>query len=247
MGGVLMSAASEIPSAEKHPSTAAGVAARVLEVVFGFGLMAVILFVAAGRLDWLWAWVMLGIYVVSVTVNMVFMSRSSLETIAERGRPKEATRDWDKVVSGGWALAQYILLPLVAGLDVRFAWTGEPSALLHVAGAVVFAAGLELFSWAMLTNAYFSTAVRIQTDRGQTVCRSGPYRFVRHPGYAGVVLQSLGAPVLLGSWWALIPGVAAVVFIVIRTALEDRTLQAELAGYPEFVQDVRYRLLPGIW
>ena len=99
----------------------------------------------------------------------------------------------------------------------------------------------------MLTNAYFSTAVRIQTDRGQTVCRSGPYRFVRHPGYVGAILQSLGIPFLLGSWWALIPGLAAVVFIVIRTALEDRTLQYELVGYWDYAQEVRFRLVPGIW
>jgi protein-S-isoprenylcysteine O-methyltransferase Ste14 len=241
-----MSAASEIPSAEKHPSTAAGVAARVVEIAVGFGLTAVILFAAAGRLDWPWAWVMLGIYVVSVAINIVFMTRTSLETIAERGRPKE-TKDWDKVVSGGLALAQYILLPLIAALDVRFAWTGELGAVWHIAGAVVFIAGLELLSWAMLTNAYFSTAVRIQTDRGQTVCRSGPYRFVRHPGYVGFVFQSLGIPFLLGSWWALLPGLAAVVFIVIRTALEDRTLQYELAGYWDYAQEVRFRLVPGVW
>ena len=242
-----MSAAPEVPSAEKHPSTAAGVAARVVEIAVGFGLTAVILFVAAGRLDWSWAWVMLAIYVVSVAVNMVFMTRTSLETIAERGRPREATRDWDKVVGGGWALAQYILLPLIAALDVRFIWTGELGTPWHLAGAVLLIAGLELFSWAMLTNAYFSTAVRIQTDRGQTVCRSGPYRFVRHPGYVGAILQSLGIPFLLGSWWALIPGLAAVVFIVIRTALEDRTLQYELVGYWDYAQEVRFRLVPGIW
>jgi len=241
-----MSTAAGVPSAEDRPSTAAGVAARALQVGAVFIFMAAVLFLAAGRLDWEWAWVMLAIYAASVAVNASKL-RSNPEMIAERGRPKEATRDWDKVVSGLWALAQYLLLPLVAALDVRFAWTGELSVVWHVAGAVVFAAGLELFAWAMLTNAYFSTAVRIQTDRGQTVCRSGPYRFVRHPGYVGAILQSLGAPILLGSWWALIPGAAAVAFISIRTALEDRTLRAELAGYTEYAQEVRYRLIPGIW
>jgi protein-S-isoprenylcysteine O-methyltransferase Ste14 len=99
----------------------------------------------------------------------------------------------------------------------------------------------------MIANAFFSTAVRIQSERGHTVCRSGPYRFVRHPGYVGFILQSLGTPVLLGSWWALIPGVTAVVFMIIRTSWEDRTLQAELPGYRDFVQEVRYRLVPAIW
>ncbi len=99
----------------------------------------------------------------------------------------------------------------------------------------------------MITNAYFSTAVRIQGDRGQTVCRTGPYQFVRHPGYIGTFLQSLGIPFLLGSLWALIPGIMAVVFMIIRTSMEDRTLQAELPGYQDYIQKVRYRIIPGIW
>jgi len=112
---------------------------------------------------------------------------------------------------------------------------------------VALVVGLGLTSWAMIANAYFSTAVRIQSERGHTVCSRGPYRFVRHPGYVGFILQSLSAPFLLGSIWALIPGILAAVLMVIRTALEDRTLQAELPGYPEYVQNVRYRLVPGIW
>lgn len=99
----------------------------------------------------------------------------------------------------------------------------------------------------MITNAYFSTAARIQSDRGQTVCRDGPYRLVRHPGYAGTVLQSLGVGVLLGSVWALLPGIVAAGLMLPRTSLEDRMLQAELPGYAEYVREVRYRLVPGIW
>jgi len=149
----------------------------------------------------------------------------------------------------GWSLepAQFLVLTLVVGLDMRFGWTRELGAAWHVAGAVVFAVGLGLFGWAMITNAYFSTAVRIQVDRGQTVCRNGPYRFVRHPGYAGALLQSLGIPFLLGSLWALIPGITAAALMIIRTSLEDRMLQAELPGYRDFVQEVHYHLIPGIW
>jgi protein-S-isoprenylcysteine O-methyltransferase Ste14 len=241
-----MSATSGAPASAKQPSTAAGIAARVVEIAFGFGIVALALFLGAGRIDWLWAWVMLAIYVASVAINSVFLSRGSLEMVAERGRPGEM-RDWDKIVSGLWGLAQFLLVPLVAGLDVRFGWTAEPGTMWHLVGAVVFAAGLGLFGWAMISNAYFSTAVRIQADRGQTVCDTGPYRLVRHPGYVGAILQSLGMPALLGSWWAFIPGLVAVAAMVARTALEDRTLRAELAGYPEFVQRVRYRLVPGVW
>lgn len=241
-----MNTTPEVSPTENHPNIAAGIAARVLQIVIGFGLIAAVLFLAAGRLNWLWAWVLLGIYLVSVLINSAFMFHTSPETIAERGRTREM-RGWDKVVGGLWGIAQWLLLPLIAGLDVRFGWTRELSTPWHVVGAVVFAAGLGLFGWAMITNAYFSTVVRIQTDRGQTVCSSGPYRSVRHPGYVGTILQALGLPFLLGSLWAMIPGITAVGFMIIRTALEDRTLQAELPGYREFVQEVRYRLIPGIW
>jgi len=241
-----MNGKSGIPAAEKHSSLAAGIIARVGTVVFFIILQAVILFLAAGRLDWTWAWVYLGICLVSVVINGVIMLRTNPETIAERGRP-QATQNWDKVIGGLWALLLYLVLPLVAGLDVRFDWTQGLSAAWNLAGAVVLAAGLGLSGWAMIANAYFSTAVRIQSDRDQTVCRSGPYHFVRHPGYVGFILQSLGTPTLLGSLWALIPGLTAVVLIVIRTALEDRFLQAELPGYREYTQQVRYCLVPGVW
>jgi protein-S-isoprenylcysteine O-methyltransferase Ste14 len=174
------------------------------------------------------------------------MLRTSAETIAERGRPKEM-KDWDKLVSGLWSVAQFLLIPLIAGLDVRFGLSGEIGVGIHIAGGIVFAAGLALFGWAMITNAFFSTVVRIQEERGQTVCRDGPYRFVRHPGYAGTLLQSAGAPLLLGSWWAVLAAIAAAGFMIIRTSLEDRTLHAGLPGYSEFAKEVRYRLVPGIW
>jgi protein-S-isoprenylcysteine O-methyltransferase Ste14 len=236
----------EIPPTENHPNVAVGIVMRFGQIAFVFIFQAIILFLAAGRLNWAWAWVFLGICLVSVSINSTFLLRTSPETAAERGRPKEM-KGWDKVVSGLWGLAQYLVLPLVAGLDVRFGWTLGLSALAHVAGGVVLAVGLGLFGWAMIANAYFSTAVRIQSDRGQTVCRTGPYRFVRHPGYVGAILQSLGTPFLLGSLWALIPGIMAAALMITRTSLEDRMLQAELPGYRDFVHEVRYRLVPGIW
>jgi isoprenylcysteine carboxyl methyltransferase (ICMT) family protein YpbQ len=122
----------------------------------------------------------------------------------------------------------YVALPLVAGLDMRFGWVRDLSVAWHVAGAVVLAVGLELTSWAMLANAYFSTAVRIQSERGHTVCSTGPYRFVRHPGYVGFILQSISIPFLLGSLWALIPGITATVLMIIaiqRTSGENAIWQ----------------------
>jgi protein-S-isoprenylcysteine O-methyltransferase Ste14 len=241
-----MNTKSEIPPTENHPNAVAGILKRIGTVAIFFVLIAAILFLAAGRINWTWAWVYLGICLVSVLINGSIMLRTSPETIAERGRPQE-TRDWDKVIGGLWAVAIYFSLPLVAGLEVRFGWARDLSVAWHVAGAVALAVGLGFSSWAMIANAYFSTAVRIQSDRGHTVCSTGPYRLVRHPGYVGFVLQSLSVPFLLGSLWALIPGTVATVLMIIRTSLEDRTLQAELPGYQDYVQEVRYRLVPGIW
>jgi protein-S-isoprenylcysteine O-methyltransferase Ste14 len=236
----------ESPQGKTPPNVVPGIVARASQIVVVFALQAAILFLAAGRVDWLWAWVFLGIYVASVAANSLFMLRTSAETVAERGRPKEM-RDWDKLVSGLWSVAQFLLIPLIAGLDVRFGLSGAIGVGIHIAGGLVFGAGLALFGWAMITNAFFSTVVRIQEERGQTVCRDGPYRFVRHPGYAGTLLQSAGAPLLLGSWWAVLAGMGAAGFMIIRTSLEDRTLRAELPGYSEFAEEVRYRLVPGIW
>lgn len=223
-----------------------GILARAAQIAFVVVLQGVVLFGAAGTLDWSWAWALLAIYVVTIAINATFLMRTSPEVVAERGRPAEFKR-WDAIVSGGWALSQYIAIPLVAGLDIRWAWTGGMDVAWHALGAVVLVAGFALFSWAMITNAYFSTAARIQGERGQTVCRSGPYRFVRHPGYVGAILQSIGAGVLLGSAWSLLPAIAATAFITARTALEDRMLHAELAGYDDYARDVRFRLVPGVW
>jgi protein-S-isoprenylcysteine O-methyltransferase Ste14 len=237
---------SEIQPAEKKPNVIAGIVKRLLTIVITFALIAVILFLAAGSLNWIWAWVYLGISIIMVLINGTITLRKSPETIAERGEAK-ITEKWDKVVSGLYFLAMYVALPLVAGLDIRFGWTRGLSLAWHVAGCVLYAGGLELASWAMMANAFFSTAVRIQSDRGHTVCDRGPYRFVRHPGYAGFILQAIGVPFLLGSLWALIPGIISAVLMIIRTSFEDRLLRAGLPGYLDYTQKVHYRLFPGIW
>jgi protein-S-isoprenylcysteine O-methyltransferase Ste14 len=244
--GADMNTKSETSPVEKRANIVSGIFMRVGTVAIFFVLIAAILFVSAGRLDWTWAWVYLIICVVFMLINGSIMLRTSPETIAERGRPKE-TKNWDKVVSGLYALAVYLVLPLVAGLDVRFSWTKEVSISWHIMGAVLLVAGLVLSAWAMIENAYFSTAVRIQSERGHTVCCTGPYRYVRHPGYVGFILQAISLPILLGTLWALVPGIAAAVFMGIRTYLEDRTLQTDLPGYQDYVKEVRYRLVPGIW
>jgi len=234
-----------VPPAANRPSLAAGIAIRLATIFLMLGLQGAILFGAAGRLDWIWAWIFLGINLAVISVNGIFM-RKNPETIAERGRPKEF-KAWDKAVGGLWGVMHYIALPLVAGLDARFGWTRGLESGWNIAGGVLFAAGMALFSWAMISNAFFSTTARIQSDRGQTVCRSGPYRFVRHPGYIGAILQAPGIAILLGSPWSLIPAAIAAGCMIVRTALEDRMLQNELTGYMDYAKEVAYRLVPWIW
>ncbi len=241
-----MTTVSNNPSTPNRPSLISGVLARFGQIAILISIQAAILFLAAGRLDWAWAWVFLGIYLVGVSINSVFMIRSNPGTLAERGHAQE-TRGWDKLVGGLWSLVQFLILPVVAGLDLRFGWTRNISTWWHIVGAITFTLGLALFGWAMITNAYFSTEVRVQSDRGQTVCRSGPYRYIRHPGYAGTTLQSIAIALLLGSWWSLIPAIVASSLMILRTFLEDRMLQAELPDYPAFAKEVRYRLIPSIW
>jgi protein-S-isoprenylcysteine O-methyltransferase Ste14 len=241
-----MSTVPDIPSSGQPSDVSEGILARAGQILIMFVIMGLELFLGAGTIHWVWAWVFLGIGLVSVSINAVFMMRTSPETVAERGRPKE-TQDWDKWISGVLLIGQYILVPLVSALDFRFGWTGEIAIGWHLLGAVGYALGLGLMGWAMINNAYFSTAVRIQSDRGQQVCRTGPYHYVRHPGYVGFFFQAFSVPLLLGSLWAMLFTIPILVLMVIRTSKEDQMLQEQLPGYQEYTQEVRYRLLPGVW
>ncbi len=140
-----------------------------------------------------------------------------------------------------------IVMLIVAGLDKRFEWSPNLPLVLHIVAFGIAALGFSLSTWATLVNRFFSAVVHIQRDRGHTVVSSGPYRLIRHPGYAGTVVTSLATPLLLGSLWALIPAALVVCQLVIRTALEDETLQEELEGYHDYAARVCYRLLPGVW
>ncbi len=241
-----MNTKTEYQNPERGHYVTSGILIRAMQILVMFILMGLELFFGSGKLAWAWAWVFLGISLVSVTINAVFMLRTSPGTIAERARPKEV-KGWDKWIGGSWLLGQYFLVPLIAALDRRFGWTHVYGNTWHGLGGVVYALSLGITGWAMISNAYFSTAVRIQTDRGQQVCSSGPYRYVRHPGYAGFFLQALSTPILLGSLWALLFALPAGLLMVIRTVIEDRMLQKELPGYPEYTRQVKYRLVPGVW
>jgi protein-S-isoprenylcysteine O-methyltransferase Ste14 len=212
----------------------------------GYGLL---LFLTAGRLDWVWGWVLLGVATAVLAAHPLILIPINPELLAERekGLWAEGVKGWDKWIAALAAGVLPVSSWVVAGLDVRFHWTGPTPLALHVGGLLVHVLGYGLFLWAMASNAFFSEGVRIQTERDHAVATGGPYQYVRHPGYVGAILAQLATPFLLGSPWALIPSVASAALYVARTYLEDRTLLAELPGYGEYARQTRYRLLPGVW
>ncbi len=134
-----------------------------------------------------------------------------------------------------------------AALDTRLEWSRPVSIGLWVFGVVLAFASQMFVLWGMASNPFFATTVRIQADRGHTVTTGGPYQYVRHPGYAGSLVYTLSVPLVLCSWWTFIPGLLSIALTIIRTKLEDQTLQTELPGYREYAGKVRYRLIPGVW
>jgi len=233
------------PSRKDGPSLERSGVRRSVQVLGSVLLIGALLFLSAGRLDWLWAWLFLAGWLVLLLASAVVM-RKSPGLMNERGRRADNIKGWDKVLMAVYSLVLFTM-PVVAGLDaVRFGWSAMPLAL-HLVGLVGFIPAMVMPLWAMSANAYLSTMVRIQDDRGHQVVTTGPYRYVRHPMYVGALFFALCIPLLLGSWWALLPGGLIAVIFIIRTALEDKTLREELPGYAEYAQRVRYRLLPGVW
>lgn len=206
-------------------------------------LVGALLFLSSGDMAWPMAWVFVAFCLISVFVNALVLDPALM---AERAKAGEGAKEWDKPIAASIALAPLVNC-LVAGLDRRVSGGPYFPLALQLAGLVLMLAGYLLVLWAMTSNKFFSSVVRIQKERGHSVATAGPYRFVRHPGYAGILLSHLAMPVLLGSSWAFIPCGVLILVLIVRTVLEDRTLRAELAGYEEYAQRVRYRLLPGLW
>ncbi len=218
---------------------------RIVTVLGMLLVIGVLLFGIAGRLYWPEAWIFLVLYLAGILANGLWSLRRNPEVINERGRIGTNAKSWDKVIGVFYTVFLFGTF-ILAGLDARNAWSAAPL-WVEWLGGVLFALSLALTFWVMTANTFLSTFVRIQDERGHTAVTGGPYRFVRHPMYAGILLLSLGMPLLLGSWWALIPGVLNIALFFVRTSLEDRTLQAELPGYKEYVEEVHFRLIPGIW
>ena len=216
----------------------------IFKSIFFFALIIAITFIGAGRINYWQGWIYNGLNIIFLMLSYFLLPR---ELIEERLKPKEGMKKWDKIyyiVS----IPVYFAILIISILDGgRFDWEPRIPILVVIIGVVVYTIGQIIVLWAKKANKFFSTVVRIQKDRGQTVCKDGPYRFVRHPGYLGGLLCNIVTPFVLSSFWGLIPAVIAVVLLFIRTYLEDKTLQRELEGYTDYTNEARYRLLPGIW
>ena len=220
---------------------------EIIRMIVGPGLWLGLLFAGAGRFDWLRGWICVILFV----INGV-----AVRSIAGHFNPSliEARRTWlhkdakasDRILV--MALVPLMLCqPLVAGLDaVRFHWSSIPFAFMYL-GIALYVLAMGVITWAISINPFAESTVRIQSEREHRVITSGPYRAVRHPLYASMVVVFIAVSLILGSAWALALTGLVAVFLIVRTALEDRTLRRELPGYEEYSQRTRYRLLPGVW
>ena len=212
-------------------------------------LIPLILFICGGDLGWWQAWLYSMLILAAGIGGRMWAERRHPGLLAERQNMAKVQRAkaWDKVLAPLMALSVSFPLVIVAGLDHRFGWSPLFPLWLIVLGFLLISLGYAFAAWALIENRFFSSVVRIQVDRGHVVCDSGPYRIVRHPGYAGNMLALPGMVLALSSMWTLIPAAVALIIAVIRTVLEDQTLQDELPGYRDYARRVRYRLIPGIY
>jgi protein-S-isoprenylcysteine O-methyltransferase Ste14 len=220
---------------------------RMVLLCFFYLLQTAIFFIAAGRLNLPRAWLFYGLNLGFVIVNMVIGSKLFPELVNVRGEiKKKDTKSWDIVFAIIYTLMLFVS-PAIAGLDVgRYLWS-DVTIYWVIPGVSLFFVSVIFVDWAMMTNTYFDTAVRIQKDRGHSVVATGPYKIIRHPGYVGMILLYISSPLIIGSLFAWIPAAIIIVSFFIRTALEDKTLRNELEGYLDYSKKVKYRLIPGVW
>ncbi|WP_260963152.1 methyltransferase family protein [Pseudomonas citri] len=222
---------------------------RRTAIAYAIGLplaLLVLIFLPAGTLAWRPGWELLLVLILAFGASALVLARVNPVIYRARSRIQPGTKSWDKSLLALILPAMTAVLP-AAALDAgRFHWSQVPVWLV-TGGYIAVLAGIAVTAWAQAVNPFFEPGVRIQTERHQRVIDSGPYRFVRHPGYIAALFLFFGMALALGSFWALVPAALASALLVLRTAWEDRLLRSELAGYDDYARRVRWRLVPGLW
>jgi protein-S-isoprenylcysteine O-methyltransferase Ste14 len=220
----------------------------VLQMLFFLVIWPLIPLLVSRQWDWWEAWVYFIVSLLGFVISRILANRRNPDLIAERAHSmeKENAQPWDKKLYVTMAVFSIVAL-VVVGLDKLYGWAPDFSLAVELVALFFVVAGYALGAYALIENRYFSGVVRLQTERGHQVVSSGPYRWVRHPGYAGAIITYLATPFFLDSAWALLPTLVVLGALVVRTSKEDQFLQAELDGYREYAGRVRYRLLPWGW
>lgn len=226
------------------PVTAKVVRRSLISLAVFLLLLAFIMFLPAG-IGWLQGWLFLAVFLLQIAVAAVYLWHKNPEIYLARSKIHKGTKPWDKVIMSLLLPSFMATIPLAA-FDHRFQWSSAPPWVL-VLGYLLLTVGMLGSVWVEAVNKFAEPSVRIQAERGHKVVDTGPYAIVRHPMYATAFFLFVGIPLALGSYWALIPAAVASLVLIVRTALEDRMLQAELEGYQEYAERVRYRLIPGVW
>lgn len=210
-----------------------------------FALLALV-FLPVGRLDWGPGWFFIGFFIIVSGISALILARVNPVIYRARSRFQPGTKRWDLILLSLMLPAMIAEIPLATFDAGRMAWSAVPFPMV-ILGYVVLGAGIALGTWAQAVNRFFEPGVRLQRERGQHVIRSGPYAFVRHPGYVSALMVFAGIPLSLASWWALVPAAWASALLILRTSWEDALLRDELDGYADYARRVRFRLVPGIW
>lgn len=231
-------------------TSAAGRTSSLRRALTKYAVMALILIAIlipiSGRLDWIRAWLYIAVTLGIQLIVGLILHRRQPDLLVERSKLQQGTKSFDKILAPVVAIAGPLAMWLVAGWDVRVHWPPPVPVLWSAVAFAVCLVGSVITGWAMVTNAFFSATVRIQSDRAHRVVDTGPYRYVRHPGYTGAILYTLASPVALGSWYALIPAFLVMIALIVRTLLEERTLRVELPGYEDYFRRTGSRFIPGI-
>ncbi len=225
--------------------------AALLKMITGLVVSTILItslvFFSAGRVDWVIGWVFSGAWFFLKLIFTLLLRWRDPDLLVERMTRHENTQRYDRVLLPTYYVLAFGTI-LLSSLDGgRFHWSGNIPIIIIIFAYIINLAGNLLAAWAVNTNTFFSAESRLQTDRNQRVVRDGPYHYVRHPAYLAAIILWLSFGLMLASWWAVIPGLLTALSMLIRTFLEDRMLQASLPGYTEYCQQVRYRLIPGIW